>query len=182
MAEEEEETDSYNEVMKSIVKQKFNDKKAMNKEEPEATVIAIAVPNTSPKDNDDISDVLYQLESPNKSRVHLSERDSKVICLIVSCLLVLTFISHVFAFSSIFRDESNLSMERSSFWWYFLYSGVVMVSILSLVIAVWGTGEQQKSFIFCSLSVMALMCISDFLLVTRFLLVTFPIACESTDL
>ena len=167
----------YHQIVESLIKEKklnanSSDPTSDKKQDLIGDKNALAVPNSSANDiAPDSAEASAQVfDKKRKNHIRLSQTNLKVITL-------LTLISFAIAFSSVFRKQSDLSMERSSYYWYFIYATFILVSIMTVIPLFWGLkhGLIRVSLVSRSLIILAVIMMCEMLLISRFSFVTFPV-------
>ena len=174
----------YHQIVESLIKEKklnanSSDPTSDKKQDLIGDKNALAVPNSSANDiAPDSAEASAQVfDKKRKNHIRLSQTNLKVITLFFVLLLLLTLISFAIAFSSVFRKQSDLSMERSSYYWYFIYATFILVSIMTVIPLFWGLkhGLIRVSLVSRSLIILAVIMMCEMLLISRFSFVTFPV-------
>ena len=105
--------------------------------------------------------------------LEFAHSDRRVLCISLSIILGLTFASLVIAISSVFRGQSNLAMERTSYWWYFIFTLLILAYIWISFSLINSQHPDSTSLMMCCI-LAAILTITELIVITRFFFVTFP--------
>ncbi|XP_054163609.1 uncharacterized protein LOC128961400 [Oppia nitens] len=107
-----------------------------------------------------------------ETKLNLSVGSSRVICFTICILFVTILILLGLAIRSAFVSLNSISMDRSSYWWLFLYS-LFTILYLKQTAGLLYSSHSSSRFMSCLILSTAMTTI-DMILLTRYLIVTFP--------
>jgi hypothetical protein len=102
--------------------------------------------------------------------VTLSMCRSIFLTLLIALQLILTLICGVITVYSAFREVSNLPMERSSYWWYFLFNALILLYTYQTFSAIRKKSDNIDALT-CSSLFIGLFVIIEIFVISRFFFV-----------
>jgi hypothetical protein len=102
--------------------------------------------------------------------VTLSMFRSIFLKLLIALQLILTLICGAITVYSAFREESNLPMERSSYWWYFLFNALILLYTYQTFSAIRKKSDNIDALTYSSLFI-GLFVIIEIFVISRFFFV-----------
>lgn len=114
----------------------------------------------------------------DKQIILQSIHSSLLLKIVLPIHLSLTFITCLFATSSMLRNNSSLAFDRSSYWWHFLFSALTLIFLWFALILMYSKRLDNTSLLVC-LMLSGLVFVVDFGSFTRFLFVILPMLKKS---
>lgn len=123
--------------------------------------------------SDVIEKQLFKI-TESENTIVLSKSHSNTFLLLIGAQTVLTLISMIISIGSTFREDNELSMSRSSYWWHFFFGLIVLVSLYRSLSAINKTKDNTEDFA-CFLFLIIMIIVIEFLIISNLFLVSLPL-------